>query len=65
MNPHARDPLEEVGMARSYPPEFRARVLDLSAAGRSVVSVATDPGVSGLDDRQLAAQDQIDRGEKP
>ena len=29
-----------------YPPEFRRKVLDLLAAGRSVASVAADLGVS-------------------
>jgi hypothetical protein len=33
LNPHAHDPLEEVGMPRSHPPEFRRKVLDLIAAG--------------------------------
>jgi len=32
-----RDPPEEVGMARRYPPEFRRRVLDLVAAARAAV----------------------------
>ena len=34
-------------MPRRYPAEFRRRVLNLIAAGRSVVSVAADLGVSG------------------
>jgi transposase-like protein len=33
-------------MPRRYPSEFRRRVLDLVAAGRSVVLVAADLGVS-------------------
>lgn len=34
-------------MPRSYPPEFRRKVLDLLAAGRSVTQVAEDLGISG------------------
>jgi len=33
-------------MPYRYPPEFRRKVLDLIAAGRSVASIAADPGVS-------------------
>ena len=33
-------------MPRRYPPEFRRKVLDLLKAGRSVVDVADDLGVS-------------------
>ncbi len=33
-------------MPYRYPPEFRRRVLDLLAVGRSVASLATDLGVS-------------------
>ena len=32
--------LKEGGMPRSYPPEFRRKVLDLLAVGRSVTEVA-------------------------
>lgn len=32
-------------MPRSYPPEFRRKVLDLLAAGRSVTEVAEDLGI--------------------
>ena len=34
-------------MPRSYPPEFRRKVLDLIAAGRTVAAIAADLGVSG------------------
>jgi transposase-like protein len=34
-------------MAGGYPPEFRRRVLDLIASGRTVADVARDLGVSG------------------
>jgi hypothetical protein len=33
-------------MPRRYPPEFRRKVLDLVAAGRSVAEVAADLGVA-------------------
>ena len=35
-------------MPYRYPPEFRRRVLDLLAAGRSVASLSKDLGVSTL-----------------
>lgn len=34
-------------MPQPYPPEFRRKVLDLLAAGRSVASIAVDLGLSG------------------
>jgi transposase-like protein len=37
----------EVGVPRSYPPEFRRRVLALVEAGRPVAQVAADLGISG------------------
>jgi transposase-like protein len=33
-------------MPRRYPPEFRRKVLDLIAAGRSVAEIAADLGLS-------------------
>lgn len=50
-------------MPRSYPPEFRRRVLDLLAAGRSVTAVAEDLGISGACIYNWRKQDRIDRGE--
>ena len=41
-------------MPYRYPSEFRRRVLDLLAAGRSVASLSADLGVSEADDLQLA-----------
>ena len=52
-------------MPRSYPPEFRRRVLDLVAAGRSVTEVAEDLGISGACVYNWRKQDRIDRGEIP
>jgi len=60
--PH--DPREEVGMPRRYPPEFRRRVLDLIAAGRSVADVARDLGVSDQTIYKWRNQDLIGRGER-
>ena len=37
---------EESPMPRSYPPEFRRRVIDLVESGRPVAEVAADLGVS-------------------
>lgn len=50
-------------MPKRYPSEFRRRVLDLIAAGRSVASVAEDLGVSAQTVYNWRRQDAIDRGE--
>jgi transposase len=50
-------------MPKRYPSEFRRRVLDLVAAGRSVASVADDIGVSAQTIYNGRRQDRIDRGE--
>lgn len=52
-------------MPKSYPPEFRRKVLDLLAAGRSVMEVAEDLGISGACIYNWRKQDRIDRGELP
>ncbi len=39
-------------MPRSYPPEFRRRVLDLLAAGRSVTDAA-DASIDDVDDADM------------
>ncbi len=52
-------------MPRSYPPEFRRKVLDLLAAGRSVTEAATDLGITGACVYNWRKQDRIDRGEIP
>ena len=52
-------------MPRRYPPEFRRKVVDLIAAGRSVAEVASDLGVSGQTIYNSRNQDLVDRGERP
>jgi transposase len=52
-------------MPKRYPSEFRRKVLDLLAAGRSVASVAVDLGVSGQTIYNWRKQDEIDRGVAP
>ena len=52
-------------MPRRYPAEFRRKVLDLLAVGRSVTEVAADLGVSGPRIYHWRKQDRIDRGETP
>jgi transposase-like protein len=48
-----------------YPAEFRRKVLDLLAEGRSVASVAHDLDVSDQTVYDWRRQDRIDRGEQP
>jgi transposase-like protein len=52
-------------MPKRYPSEFRRRVLDLVAAGRSVTSVAEDLRASAQTIYNWRKQDAIDRGEAP
>ena len=52
-------------MPKGYPPEFRRKVLDLLAAGRSVTEVAEDLGISGACIYNWRKQDRTDRGELP
>jgi len=61
---HAPDP-EEVGMPRSYPPEFRRKVLDLLKAGRTVAQVAADLQISDQTIYVWRRQDLIDSGQLP
>ena len=49
-------------MPRSYPPEFRRRVLDLLKAGRSVTEVARDLGISNQTIYAWRRQEAIDQG---
>jgi transposase-like protein len=52
-------------MPYRYPPEFRRRVLDLVAAGRSVASIAADLGVSDQTIYTWRRQELIDTGIEP
>lgn len=52
-------------MPRSYPPEFRRKVLDLLKAGRTVAQVATDLGISDQTVYVWRRQDLIDSGQLP
>ncbi len=52
-------------MPYRYPPEFRRRVLDLLADGRSVASLSKDLGVSDQTIYNWRRQDLIDRGVEP
>ena len=49
---------------RGYPAEFRQRVLELVASGRSVRDVASDLGISEQSIYIWRRQDRIDRGEE-
>ncbi|MBB3082315.1 transposase-like protein [Geodermatophilus sabuli] len=50
---------------RGYPPEFRRKVLDLVAAGRPIVDVARDLGISAQSIYSWRRQDRIDQGLEP
>jgi transposase-like protein len=49
---------------RGYPAEFRQRVLELVASGRSVRDVARDLGISEQSIYIWRRQDRIDQGEE-
>ncbi len=48
-----------------YPPEFRRKVLDLVDAGRPVVDVARDLGISAQSIYVWRRQDRVDKGLEP
>ena len=50
---------------RGYPPEFRRKVLDLVASGRSVADVARDLGISQESIYTWRRQHRIDAGLAP
>ena len=52
-------------MARSYPAEFRRRVLDLVEAGCPVAEIADQLGVTGQTIYNWRNQDLVDRGLRP
>ena len=51
-------------MPKPYPPEFRRKILDLLASGRSVASVAADLGLSGQTIYNWRRQELIDTGQR-
>ena len=51
-------------MPKSYPPEFRGRVVELMRAGASARGLAGDLGVSEATIYRWVAQGEIDRGER-
>jgi hypothetical protein len=55
-------PMRRVCMAYRYLPEFRRKVLDMVAAGRSVASIAADLGVSDQTVYRWRKQELIDTG---
>jgi len=50
---------------QGYPPEFRRRILDLLDAGRKVVDLARDLGISDQTIYTWRRQESIDRGLVP
>ena len=52
-------------MPRSYPAEFRRKVLDLVEAGTPVAEIAEQLGVTGQTIYNWRNQDLIDRGLRP
>jgi transposase-like protein len=52
-------------MPRSYPPEFRRKVLDLVASGRKVAEVAQLLGISDQTIHVWRRQHRIDTGQEP
>lgn len=52
-------------MPRSYPPEFRRKVLDLLKAGRTVTQLANDLQISGQTIYVWRRQEAIDNGDLP
>ena len=52
-------------MPRSYPAEFRRKVLDLIEAGRPAAEIARQLGVTGQTIYNWRNQDLVDRGLRP
>ena len=52
-------------MPRSYPAEFRRKVLDLVESGRPVAEIAEQLGVTGQTIYNWRNQDLVDRGIRP
>ncbi len=52
-------------MPKSYPPEFRRRVIELMRAGGLARAVARDLGLSEATIYRWVAQEEVDLGERP
>jgi|ERR1041385_4047597 transposase-like protein len=52
-------------MPKSYPPEFRRRVIELMRKGGSAAAIARDLGVSEATIYRWVAQEEVDLGERP
>jgi transposase len=52
-------------MPKSYPPEFRRRVIELMRAGASARELAGDLGISEATIYRWSAQEEVDLGERP
>jgi transposase-like protein len=52
-------------MPKSYPPEFRRRVIELMRAGGSANAIAGDLGISEATIYRWVAQEEVDLGERP
>jgi len=57
--------LTEDHVPRSYPPEFRRKGLDITAAGRTIAQVAADLDISGQTIYNWRRQHLIDTGQMP
>jgi transposase len=52
-------------MPKSYPPEFRARAVELCRGGAAPSRLAGDLGISEATIYRWVAQDEVDLGERP
>jgi transposase len=52
-------------MPKSYPPEFRRRVIELMRAGSPASAIAGDLGISEATIYRWVAQEEVDLGERP
>jgi len=52
-------------MPKSYPSEFRRRVIELMRAGGSASAIARDLGLSEATVYRWVAQEEVDLGERP
>jgi transposase-like protein len=52
-------------MPKSYPPEFRRRVIELCRTGGSRSEIARDLGISEATVHRWIAQEEVDLGERP